>query len=101
MKIKEAAKFATGVVLFTPLFAAEDVLRYFGAKVPQTGIHTNDDGQSILDIWRECAPAAKTSSTATTKTQRQIFEEQYEMVVKATEDKEMGSFHASVDVKKR
>ena len=52
MKISEAAKFATGALLFTPLFAAEDVLRHFGAPISKHGATKNDNNEGILDIWR-------------------------------------------------
>ena len=59
MRVAEAVKLATGALLFTPLFAAEDVLRHFGAPISKFGATKNDNNEGILDIWRAAGKEAE------------------------------------------
>lgn len=56
MSKKQTARFLLGAALFSPILAAEDALRYFGAPVSKHGLTKNDEGKGMLEIWNECAP---------------------------------------------
>ena len=100
MSIKSVARFATGAALFSPLLALEDTLRYFNVPISEHGLLKNDEGKGIWEIWKESAPKAPTQPAAETKNARQAWEEQYQVVVNASEDRDKGSFDASVKVRK-
>ncbi len=51
MKLGNEARFALGMVLFSPLFLLEDGLRAAGMKDP--GLVHNAKGESILGIWNQ------------------------------------------------
>ncbi len=59
MKVTEIGKFAVGAALFSPLWAAEDMLRYLGAPISKHGITKNDEGKGIFDIWKEAEKEVK------------------------------------------
>ncbi len=56
MKLGNEARFALGMVLFSPLFAVEDCLKALGVK--DAGLVHNKEGKSIITICREEAAIA-------------------------------------------
>lgn len=51
--MKERLKFGVAAALLSPKLAFEDVLRFCKVDVPEKGIFYNQEGQSIMDIWKE------------------------------------------------
>jgi len=48
-------RFGVGVLLFSPILAAEDIARNMGMNIPKEGIMHNSEGKSVWQIWNESA----------------------------------------------
>jgi hypothetical protein len=81
MKIMEMLRFSAGATLISPLLAAEDVLRYFGAPISVHGITKDENGDGILKIWKECGPSEK--AVETKKPFKKSYHQDFRVSVKA------------------